>query len=216
MCGRYTLTKKQLRFASRFSREELQMFLKERYNISPTQNVPVIHIIAGDLISEEIRWGLQPTWSKAPIINAQCETILNKPTFRNSVLHRRCLMPADGFYEWQGKTPMHFTLPDREPFYFAGIIDKWHRAEQSETQCCCIITTAANEVVSPFHKRMPFIVSQSDCEAWLDPETKPEQLEQIFLRPNNSSLRVEPSKPLVPDGAPPPPPKPTQGELSFF
>lgn len=185
------------------------MFLKERYNISPTQNVPVIHIIAGDLVNEEIRWGLQPTWSKAPIINAQCETILSKPTFRQSVLQRRCLMPADGFYEWQGKTPMHFTLPDREQFYFAGIVDKWHRAEQPETQCCCIITTAANNVVSPFHKRMPFILSQTDCDAWLDPETKPDKLEQIFQRPNNSQLRVQPSKALVPDGSPPPPPKPT-------
>jgi putative SOS response-associated peptidase YedK len=216
MCGRYTLTKKQIRFASRLSREELQLFLKERYNISPTQDVPVIHIIAGNLITEDIRWGLQPTWSKAPIINAQSEGILTKRTFRESVLQRRCLMPADGFYEWQGKTPFHFTLPNREQFFFAGIIDTWHRPDQPATNCCCIITTAANEIVSPFHKRMPFIVSPADYDTWLDPQTKPDQLEQIFHRPNNSQLHAEPSKPLAPDGSPPPPPKPTQGELTLI
>jgi putative SOS response-associated peptidase YedK len=215
MCGRYTLTKKELRFASRFSREELQLFLKERYNISPTQNVPVIHIIAGNLITEEIRWGLQPTWSKAPIINAQCEAILTKRTFRESVMQRRCLMPADGFYEWQGKTPFHFTFPDRQPFYFAGIIDTWNRPDQPPTNCCCIITTAANEIVSPYHKRMPFILGPEDYDIWLDPQTTPDELDQLFHRPHNSQLHAEPSKPLIPDGSPAPPPKPTQGELTF-
>ncbi|MDB6058913.1 MAG: hypothetical protein JWO95_2757 [Verrucomicrobiales bacterium] len=213
MCGRYTLTKKQLRFASRFSTEELQIFLKERYNIAPTQTVPLIHIVGGKLVTEEIRWGLQPVWSKAPIINAQCEGILNKPTFRQSVLQRRCLMPADGFYEWQGKTPFHFTFPGREPFYFGGIVDTWTTPDKSPIQCCSIITTAANEVVSPFHKRMPFILAPADYDIWLDPATKPEQLETLFKRPHAVALQATASKPLVPDGAPRPPHKPTQSEF---
>lgn len=215
MCGRYTLTKKQLRFASRFSKEELQIFLKERYNIAPTQNVPVIHIIAGKLITEEIRWGLQPTWSKAPIINAQCETILQKPTFRQSILQRRCLMPADGFYEWRGKTPYQFTLPDREQFYFAAITDTWTRPDQPPIQCCCIITKAANEVVSQFHKRMPVILAKDDLDPWLDPQTPPDRLTQIFHRAIATTLRAEPTTPLVPDGESRTP-KPTQGELSLL
>ncbi len=215
MCGRYTLTKKQLRFASRFSHEELQIFLKERYNIAPTQTVPIIYIIAGKLISEEIRWGLQPVWSKAPIINAQCEGILKKPAFRQSVLQRRCLMPSDGFYEWQGKTPFHFTFPDHEPFYFAGIIDSWTMPDKPPVPCCTIITTAANEVVSPFHKRMPFIVRPDEYDTWLDPVTTEDQIEHLFKYPNAAILQAAPSKPLVPDGAPPPPAKPSQGELLF-
>jgi putative SOS response-associated peptidase YedK len=213
VCGRYTLTKKQIRFASRFSTEELQIFLKERYNIAPTQAVPIIHIFSGKLVSEEIRWGLQPTWSKTPIINAQCEGILNKPTFRQSVLQRRCLMPADGFYEWQGKTPFHFTFPDAEQFFFGGIIDTWTTSDKPPVQCCSIITTAANEVVSPFHKRMPFILAPADYDTWLDPATKPEQLEHLFKHPNPATLRAIASKPLIPDGTAPPSPKPTQSEF---
>jgi putative SOS response-associated peptidase YedK len=201
VCGRYTLTKKQLRFASRFSREELQLFLQQRYNIAPTQNVPVIHIVAGNLVTEEMRWGLQPMWSKAPIINAQCEAILEKPTFCRSALERRCLMPADGFYEWQGKTPIHFTLPDGEPFYLAAIADEWKTPEKT-VQCCCIITTAANDVVAPYHKRMPFIVAPGDRDRWLDPATNAADIEELFRRPDGTQLETRRVAPLVPDGEP--------------
>jgi putative SOS response-associated peptidase YedK len=214
VCGRYTLTKKQLRFASRFSTEDLQLFLKERYNISPTQIVPLIHIVGGNLVTEEMRWGLQPSWSKTPIINAQCEGILKKPTFRQSILQRRCLLPADGFYEWRGKTPFHFTLANSEPFYFAGFTDDWLSAERTTTKCCCIITTAANEVVSPFHKRMPFMIASNDYDQWLDPSTTEPQLKELFQRPTGSSLKAKLVAPLIPDGEPRVL-KPSQAEWTF-
>jgi putative SOS response-associated peptidase YedK len=214
VCGRYTLTKKQLRFASRFSTEDLQLFLKERYNISPTQTVPLIHIVGEDVVTEEIRWGLQPVWSKTPIITAQCEGILKKPTFRQSVLQRRCLIPADGFYEWRGKTPFRFTFADNEPFYFAGIVDDWLSTAGATISCCCIITTVANEVVAPFHKRMPFVVGSNDCDAWLDPAATPTQLEDLLQRPSNRFQDPKPVAPLVADGEPRVT-KPVQGEWTF-
>jgi putative SOS response-associated peptidase YedK len=189
--------------------DELELFLKERFNISPTQDVPIIRAQAGKLVTENIRWGLQPAWAKSPIINAQCEGILKKPTFKQSVLERRCLIPADGFYEWRGKTPFHFTLPNHELFYFAGILD-----EPTPAQRCCIITTAANDVVAPFHKRMPLILRPADYDRWLDPETAPAQLEEIFQHPDSAALSAKAVPPLVPDGAPPPA-KSTQGEWDF-
>lgn len=214
MCGRYSLTKKQIRFASRFSKEELQLFLKERYNIAPTQTVPLIHIFGGELKSDDVRWGLQPAWSKAPIINAKCEGILGKRTFRESILHRRCLIPADGFYEWRGKTPFHFTLPDGEVFYFGGIMDTWSAPDGRSIQCCCIITTAANEAVSPFHTRMPVVVGRDDRDGWLDPAASPKQFEEVFKNAKGATFEASQSTPLVPDGAPRLP-KPSQGELSL-
>lgn len=214
MCGRYTLSKKQVRFVRRLPYDELVLFLSERFNISPTQDVPYIRALNGKLVTGAMRWGLQPVWSKAPIINAQCEGILKKPTFRLSVLERRCLMPADGFYEWRGKTPFHFTLPDGEPFYFAGIVDNWTPPNKPTVECCCIVTTAANAVVAPFHKRMPFILRPEDRDQWLDPATSPTDLEEIFQRPNGESLTAKAAAPLVPDGSPRTP-KPTQGEWDF-
>src|SRR5437868_12688749 len=105
MCGRYSLSKKQMRVVSRYSQEGFVLFLQERFNIAPTQVVPTIHIFGGVPNRKDMRWGLQPSWSKAPIINAQAETVLEKRTFRDGVLNQRCLVPADGFYEWRGKVP---------------------------------------------------------------------------------------------------------------
>jgi putative SOS response-associated peptidase YedK len=197
MCGRYSLTKKEWRIVSQFSEEELELFLRQRFNIAPTQPVPIIYIFDGKLVQREMRWGLQPAWSKAPIINAQCETILEKPTFRDAFLHRRCLIPADGFYEWRRKTPIRFVMRDRSPFCFAGIWDTWHKAADEKPECCCILTTAPNELVAPCHNRMPLILPSTAYDTWLNPASTLETLQSLLRTPAAQLMEGYEVDPLV-------------------
>jgi putative SOS response-associated peptidase YedK len=190
MCGRYSFTKKELRFVSKFSPGELRLFLQQQFNIAPTQTVPVIHVLGGALVKRDLRWGLQPPWSKAPIINAQCETLLQKPTFRDAFLHRRSLVPSDGFYEWRGKAPFRFVMPNEEPFYFATVWETWRKSATEQVDCFCIVTTEANTVVAPYHKRMPFIVEPNDYDTWLDPMTSEDVLTGILNRPGSQRMEV--------------------------
>jgi putative SOS response-associated peptidase YedK len=133
------------------------------------------------------RWGLIPSWSKEPkgIINARCETLDQKPSFSESFERRRCLIPADGFYEWKrdGKTkqPYYFQLTDGAPFYFAGILDQWRHGDESITSCA-IITTTPNELLETIHDRMPVILPAHTHEAWLSGDTQPMEL-LSFLNP---------------------------------
>jgi putative SOS response-associated peptidase YedK len=128
-----------------------------------------------------MRWGLIPFWAKDAkagykMINARAETIAEKPAFRESVLSRRCLIPADGFYEWskkqRGKSPFCFTLTDDSVFAFAGIWDRWKNPERELVETCSIITTSANALLSDIHDRMPVILKGEDHERWLDPGFK--------------------------------------------
>lgn len=169
MCGRYSLTKKEMQMKSRFAEQRTNLlFIIERFNIAPTQLAPVIFVEQGKLAIKEMRFGLQPAWSKAPIINAMVETIHEKRTFKESFQNRRCLIPADGFYEWkQHKIPMRFVFKNREPFCFAGIWDIWNKPE-GPIPCFAILTTEANAVVSDVHNRMPLTVAPNNYDAWLD------------------------------------------------
>jgi putative SOS response-associated peptidase YedK len=127
-----------------------------------------------------VRWGLVPGWTKEmrsgrPLINARAETILEKPSFEGAMKHRRCLVPADGYYEWQGdvpghKQPFHITRPDDGLFAFAGIWEHWMTPDGSELESAAIITTTANENVAPIHHRMPVVIHQKDYTDWLDSE----------------------------------------------
>jgi len=153
-----------------------------RYNIAPTQDVPVIRQSAasGKRELSVLHWGLIPACAKdvksaARMINARCETAAEKPAFRTAFTRRRCLILADGFYEWKKegkrKVPHLFELPGSQPFAFAGLWDSWHgpdRASPTPLQSCTILTTTANEVCSPLHDRMPVIVDPTDYDDWLN------------------------------------------------
>ena len=149
-----------------------------RFNIAPTQEVPVIRCGEdGDRQLAMMRWGLVPSWAKeiggsAPLINARGETVAEKPSFRNAFAKRRCLIPTDGFYEWKAegkgeKQPYRIALPDDAPFAFAGIWERWQRAQGDALESCAIITTTASAMIADIHHRMPVILEPDSYDAWL-------------------------------------------------
>ncbi|MCY3923587.1 MAG: SOS response-associated peptidase [Chloroflexi bacterium] len=178
MCGRYSLTADAEELARRFEFASDWRDLVPRYNIAPTQQV--LAVVGGDdRRAGLMRWGLIPHWAKErksgrPLINARAETVAERPAFRAAFRRRRCLVLADGFYEWQqtggGKRPMRIVLESGEPFAFAGLWSVWTDPEGRRIPSCAIITTEANELVRPIHERMPVILP-ADAEAfWLDAE----------------------------------------------
>jgi putative SOS response-associated peptidase YedK len=183
---------------SEFLTEE-RLPLTPRFNIAPSQTVPVI-IERGTGRSEAtqvsnlrysdrevalFQWGLVPSWSteSSGLINARAETLAEKPSFAESFLRRRCLIPADGFYEWKRrgkwKQPYFFQLQDESQFAFAGIWDRWERNDRS-INSCAIITTTPNELLSEIHDRMPVILSASDQTAWLSNDADPRELKTLL------------------------------------
>jgi putative SOS response-associated peptidase YedK len=152
-----------------------------RFNIAPGQDVAAVRL--GDDGSRQLcalRWGLIPSWAKDPsignrLINARGETVAEKPAFRRAFEHRRCLVPADGYYEWKtigkglGKQPYFIRLRDDEPFALAGLWDRWQDPSGVAGETCTIVTTAANELTAPIHDRMPVIVAPDDYAVWLGP-----------------------------------------------
>lgn len=184
MCGRYSLTRREEEVMERFGIEQLLVeneALRPRYNIAPTQMVPVILDQDGQRVLAEMKWGLVPFWSKdpkktKPIINARSESIAEKPFFKQAASKRRCLIPADGFYEWKKvnkeKLPLFIHLNDKQLFGFAGLWDQWKGPDGEVVRSCTIITTEANDTMSPVHDRMPVIVRPEHEKLWLDPEIK--------------------------------------------
>jgi putative SOS response-associated peptidase YedK len=189
MCGRYSLTRRQSDLIERFGVVELLRDLEEhepRFNIAPSQLVPAVVNHEGKRKLDLLKWGLIPFWVKdlsktKPVINARGETMHEKPFFRTALKSKRCLIPADGFYEWKtvgkSKTPMYIHRPDRDLFAFAGLYDEWRSPEGEVLRTCTIITTAANDKMSPVHDRMPIIIRPEHEDLWLDPEVK--ELEQL-------------------------------------
>jgi len=177
MCGRFTLTTNLGAIAKRFG---VARFLEEvgpRYNIAPTQTVIVVND-DGTRHLTRMQWGLIPSWAKDPaignrMINARAETVATKPAFRAALRKRRCLIPADGFFEWtpagRRKQPVYIALKNREPFGFAGLWEAWTSPEGQEITSCTIITTEANEILKPIHDRMPVILNHDAEAVWLDP-----------------------------------------------
>ena len=180
MCGRYTLHARREALADAFDLDEVPE-LPLRYNIAPTQNVPVVRLDpdSGRRRVAMLRWGLIPSWADDPtignrMINARAETVASKPAFRSAFRRRRCLVLADGFYEWaatggKAKTPFHFRRRDGRPFAFAGL---WERREKGPqpVESCTLITTEPNAVVAPVHDRMPAILRPEHYQQWLDPD----------------------------------------------
>src|SRR5206468_1131262 len=173
--------------------------LKPRYNSAPSQPVAVVRRFPDDLDRKlaMLRWGLIPAWAKDPAkarqpINAKSETVAELPTFRVAFRKRRCLIPADGFYEWQQeggrKQPVYICMKDREPFAFAGLWERWVGEEDKIIESCTILTTEPNELLEAIHKRMPVILDPQDYDLWLDPDVQqPDKLRPV-LHPYPSEL----------------------------
>ncbi len=193
MCGRFTLRTPASTIAEQFALLEVPVFAA-RFNIAPSQPAPVIRLPQGENPQRRelvwLRWGLVPAWAKDRaignrLINARAESAAEKPAFRAAMRRRRCLVVADGFYEWQhgGRTkqPYFLRLRGDGPFAFAGVWEAWEAADHSTLETCAILTTAANELVRPMHDRMPVILSAAGCAAWLDPTIEdPRQLTPLL------------------------------------
>lgn len=193
MCGRFTLTLDPADLQEAFEGYTFPPTFAPRFNIAPSQ--PVLAILNdGQKHADFLLWGLIPSWAKDPsignrLINARGETLAEKPAFRGAFKYKRCLILADGFYEWQtrpgmkGKVPHFIRLKDRCPFAFAGLWDEWHAPDGSLLRTCAIITTQPNELIRTLHDRMPVILHPDDHTQWLDPAPQtPERLLPL-LRP---------------------------------
>lgn len=194
MCGRFTLTNPNpRRLASRFDLDGLpEIDERPRFNIAPTD--PVIAIRRNEAARNEagrLRWGLVPgRWAERaggrPLINARAETVATHPAFRDAFERRRCLIPADGFYEWRvdpsGKRPIWFSAPDRDLFAFAGIWASVPRDDEAPLTSCALITCEPNAAVRPVHDRMPVVLSREAEAGWLDPDAGEDDLLEL-LRP---------------------------------
>ncbi|MEX2283017.1 MAG: SOS response-associated peptidase [Gemmatimonadota bacterium] len=191
MCGRFTLTADPPALHAYFGIDELPPDYRPRYNIAPTQSVLAILRNARGWSAQPLVWGLVPHWSKernsgAKRINARAETLLEKPSFREAFEHRRCLIIADGFYEWEKagahSRPILIRRLDGRPFTFAGIWERWQQAPGAALDTCAIVTTTPNPMLARIHDRMPVIISPRDREDWLSSDADPAAL-MALLKP---------------------------------
>jgi putative SOS response-associated peptidase YedK len=179
MCGRFTLTRSAAEVAAHFGLETAPM-LVARYNLAPSQEAPVVRVRrSGERVIELRRWGLVPRWARdvgvgARLINARIESLAERPAFREALRRRRCLVPADGFYEWQGpagrRRPHHIALPEGELFAIAGLYERWLGPGGEAVDSFTLVTRPAVGAVAGLHDRMPWIVDPERYAAWLDPE----------------------------------------------
>ncbi len=196
MCGRFTLSQPINAIASAFNIAQIPP-LEPRYNIAPTQLIPsILSAPGGEKQLQMLRWGLIPSWAKdakigAKLINARAETVSEKPSFKAAFKRRRCLIIADGFYEWQRqekkKQPYYFRLQNAQLFAFAGLWEQWKSPDEDIINSCTILTTEANDLLRPIHDRMPVILESKNYGLWLDSETQQPQLQQL-LRPYQADL----------------------------
>lgn len=202
MCGRFTLTASIEKLREQFPLFELPEESVPRYNVAPTQLILAVRQAEGEARPRGVflRWGLVPSWADDlaignRLINARADTVAQKPSFRAAFKKRRCLILADGFYEWikegKKKQPYHIRLKDGAPFAFAGLWEFWKKDEEIES--CTILTTDANDTIRPLHDRMPVILEPRDFKRWLDPAPgdpgvllemlRPYPAEQVTLAP---------------------------------
>lgn len=199
MCGRYTLHTDLQTIEAHFHIQTNQGQLSPRYNIAPSQAVLGVRMGSTGRELTLLHWGLVPFWAKDTkigyrTINARAETVASKPAFRAAFRRRRCLLAADGFYEWQaqsgGKQPFYITLRDRGLFAFAGLWEQWRGANDEALESCTLIVTEANALMRPIHHRMPVILDPSDYATWLDPATDTKRELEALLKPYPSESMV--------------------------
>ncbi len=192
MCGRFTLSDPDAeQLSARFGVVAVPD-LRPRYNIAPTQPIAVVRLGGSAREMVMLRWGLIPSWAKDPtigdrLINARAETVAEKPSFRSAFLRRRCLIVADGFYEWQkrrsGKQPYYVRLREGQLFAFAGLWERWTGPQGQEIESCVLLTTSPNDLLRPIHDRMPVILHPDDYALWLDPAVDDRTRLQALLQP---------------------------------
>jgi len=219
MCGRFVSSTPPDQLAAYFDVDGVPEQLLDRgpnYNTAPTTGVFVVHRDGAVRVLDAFRWGLVPPWAKDPkvgnrMINARAETVAEKPAYRSAFRNRRCIIPADGFFEWSSPTtasgskkqPWYIHRPDGEPYAFAGLWERWHGPSRAKgggepaatvdrrgepLHSCAIVTTAANEPMRELHDRMPAILPRSAWDTWLDPEAVDTDLLGSFLVPAPAEL----------------------------
>jgi putative SOS response-associated peptidase YedK len=189
MCGRFTLTANAHEIEEAFGLfEGLDPALPPRYNIAPTQQILALRSTEAGRRYVSLRWGLVPFWADdvkigGRLLNARADGIATKPAFREALKKRRCLILADGFYEWrtEGKTklPFHIRRIDRKPFAFAGLWERWSKGA-TPVESCTIVTTDANDFMKPLHDRMPAILDPKDYDRWLGPSQEPASVAELL------------------------------------
>jgi putative SOS response-associated peptidase YedK len=196
MCGRYTIIASPKQLQDLFGYKERPNF-PPRYNVAPTQPVPVVRVVNGKRHFALVRWGLLPSWVKDPkkfalLINARGETVSDKPAYKAGMKRRRCLIPADGFYEWKAggtrKQPYFIRAKSGEPFAFAGLWETWTGPNGEELETAVIVTTQANETLAPIHDRMPVIVPPDQFDLWLDHSSEDTTAASALIRPAPENL----------------------------
>ena len=192
MCGRFVLITDLSVIAEEFEIHDASVHFSPSRNVSPGQHIPALIRQDSQNMMVTYLWGLIPFWAKDPsigtkLINARAETVAEKPSFKNAFLHRRCLIPADGFYEWKTegkkKIPYTFSLKPGSPFVFAGLYEQWIAPDKKTVETCTIITTQANGVVEPIHDRMPVIVPKESQALWLETQNNDVSNLQDVLKP---------------------------------
>jgi putative SOS response-associated peptidase YedK len=199
MCGRYELHAQPAAIALAFGLA-YPPGLQPRYNIAPMQMVPIVRVnAAGERELLQVRWGLVPRFARdasigARMIKARAETAATRGAFRHALARRRCLVPADGFYEWQvgaaGKQPMHVARRDGLPFGMAGLYERWRSAEGDVLDTCTILTTSANALLRPLHERMPVIIPPEAYARWLD--VSHADIDDLLAPAPEAALRAQP------------------------
>ncbi len=204
MCGRYTLAKGEGRWE--FAHLRVEWTGPKRFNIAPSQFAPIIRMEQGVPVVRTLRWGLVPSWSRdasdgARLANARGETVASKPSFRAAFRSRRCVVPADGYYEWQTlgrrKQPWRFVRPAGEDFLMAGLWETWTDPGGSELETFSLITTSPNAVAVAVHDRMPVLLEGSDVGTWLEAATPADQLQGLIRSCPDDRLKVYPVHPRV-------------------
>jgi len=213
MCGRYRLSRRKqvveeyFESASQEHEQEEAEDWSPRYNIAPTQPVATVRQSGASRILATMRWGLVPSWASDisignRLINGRCETVLQKPSFRDSFRLRRCLIPADGFYQWKKSSkerqPFHFGMKDNSLFAFAGVWDRWKSPDGQTLESCSILTTAPNKWLEDVHDRMPVILPPCHYQTWLTmPAAEAETLVELLVPFDPSLMNRYPVGSLV-------------------
>ena len=228
MCGLYSLRKSEAEVRATFGYGG-EAVLGPRDYVTPAGPMAIVRVERAGLRLAWVRWGLVPSWMKEvraakPLINARAETVTQKPSFRNAMRRRRCLIPADGFYEWSGdqpgkKQPWHIHRPDNAVFAFAGIWEEWMGADGSELESACIITSAANRSIATIHDRMPVVIDPEAFALWLDTDNvKADEAAALLVAARDAYFVME--KTTIRRTPPPPkpvePPKANGGQMKLI